>query len=59
MNGYSLNPGRHVGVAERAADDFDFKLRFEELNEQLEALNSQARAFEAAIASNVAQILDV
>ena len=57
--GFSLNPGRHVGVAERAADDFDFKLRFEELNEQLEALNSQARAFEAAIASNVAQILDV
>ncbi len=24
MQGWSLNPGRYVGVAERAADDFDF-----------------------------------
>ena len=25
--GWSLNPGRYVGVAERAADDFEFAVR--------------------------------
>ena len=34
--GWSLNPGRYVGVAERAADDFEFAVRLEELNEELE-----------------------
>ncbi len=34
--GWSLNPGRYVGVGERAADDFDFAERLEELNEELE-----------------------
>ena len=34
--GWSLNPGRYVGVAERAADEFDFAERLEELNEELE-----------------------
>ena len=29
--GWSLNPGRYVGVAERAIDDFDFKERLESL----------------------------
>jgi type I restriction enzyme M protein len=33
--GWSLNPGRYVGVAEREADDFDFKERLEELNGSL------------------------
>ncbi|MBF8282096.1 MAG: Site-specific DNA-methyltransferase (adenine-specific), partial [Anaerolineales bacterium] len=34
--GWSLNPGRYVGVADRPADDFDFAERLEELNEELE-----------------------
>jgi len=33
--GLELNPGRYVGVADREADDFDFKERLEELNEEL------------------------
>ena len=33
--GWSLNPGRYVGVAARVEDDFDFKERLEELNEEL------------------------
>jgi len=33
--GWSLNPGRYVGVAARAEEDFDFKERLEELNEEL------------------------
>ena len=44
--GWSLNPGRYVGVAEGEADDFDFKERLEELNEELETLNVEARELE-------------
>jgi len=40
--GCSLNPGRHVGVADRLAEEFDFFERLEELNEELEALNTEA-----------------
>jgi type I restriction enzyme M protein len=57
--GWSLNPGRYVGVTERAADDFDFKERLEGLNEELETLNAEARELEERIAENVVQLLDV
>jgi type I restriction enzyme M protein len=56
--GWSLNPGRYVGVAARAADDFDFKVRLEELNEELETLNAEARELEDRIAENVAKLLE-
>ncbi len=56
--GWSLNPGRYVGVAERAADDFEFAVRLEELNEELETLNVEARELEERIAENVAGLLD-
>ena len=56
--GWSLNPGRYVGVAERAADDFEFAERMEELNEELETLNAEARAIEQAIAQNIATLLE-
>ena len=56
--GWSLNPGRYVGVAARAADEFVFAERLEELNEELEALNAEARALEERIALNVAQLLE-
>lgn len=56
--GYSLNPGRYVGVAERAADDFEFMERLEQLNEELESLNAVARGLEERIAENVASILN-
>ncbi len=58
--GWSLNPGRYVGVApgENVSDE-DFKEQFEALNEELEALNAQARDLEATIARNVAEILAV
>ena len=55
--GWSLNPGRYVGVAERAADDFEFAVRLEELNEELEALNAEARELEERIGENVAGLL--
>ena len=55
--GWSLNPGRYVGVAARAEEDFDFKERLEELNEELETLNGAARELEERIAENVAMLL--
>jgi type I restriction enzyme M protein len=55
--GWSLNPGRYVGVGERAADDFDFAERLEELNEELEALNAEAGEIQGVIAANVAELL--
>ena len=56
--GWSLNPGRYVGVADRAEDDFVFAERLEELNEELEVLNSEAGELEERIANNVAKLLE-
>ena len=56
--GWSLNPGRYVGVAAREEDDFDFFQRLEELNEELEVLNSKARELEEKIAENVTALMD-
>ena len=56
--GWSLNPGRYVGVAEREADDFVFAEKLEELNEELEVLNAEARELEERIGENVAKLLE-
>jgi len=55
--GWSLNPGRYVGVAAGADDGFDFAVRFEELNEEFERLNAEAALLQERIASNVADLL--
>jgi len=56
--GWSLNPGRYVGVPEREEDpDFDFEEALTELNEELEVLNVEAHALEARVAKNVTQLL--
>ena len=58
--GWSLNPGRYVGVAPgEAVSDEDFKEQLEELNEELETFNAQAHELEQTIARNVAEILEV
>ncbi len=57
--GWSLNPGRYVGVAKgEDLSDEDFKERLEALNEELEVLNAEARELEERIAANVAEILE-
>jgi len=57
--GWSLNPGRYVGVAAgEAVSDEDFKEQLETLNEELEVLNAAARDLEDTIAKNVAEILE-
>ncbi len=58
VQGWSLNPGRYVGVAAREEDDFDFFVRLEELNEELEVLHNEARELEERIAKNVSAIME-
>lgn len=55
--GWSLNPGRYVGVAPgEDVSDEDFKTLFETLNGELQTLNFQARSLEQTIAANVVLI---
>jgi type I restriction enzyme M protein len=56
--GFSLNPGRYVGVAPRQEDDVNFYDRLQELNEELELLNQEARELEERIAENVVMLLE-
>jgi len=56
--GWSLNPGRYVGVAEREADDGDWREQLEVLNEELEVLNVEARELEERIGENVVGLLE-
>ncbi|MDC3989346.1 type I restriction-modification system subunit M [Polyangium jinanense] len=56
--GWSLNPGRYVGVVEKAGEEFDFKERLGELNEELERLHAEARELEGRIAESVAALLE-
>jgi type I restriction enzyme M protein len=55
--GWSLNPGRYVGVSELAEDDFDFQDRLSGLNGELETLNKQAHDLEKSIERNIAPLL--
>jgi|688.fasta_scaffold05620_13 hypothetical protein len=56
--GWSLNLRRYFGVMEKGADSFVFTERLEELNEELEVLNSEARELEDRIAANVVKLLE-
>jgi type I restriction enzyme M protein len=56
--GWSLNPGRYVGVKEQDDDGLDFVERLGELNEALETLNAEARGLEERIAENVAKLME-
>ncbi|MGH1461176.1 MAG: type I restriction-modification system subunit M [Neptuniibacter sp.] len=57
--GWSLNPGRYVGVAAGEEEhDEDFAAKLEALQEELEVLNSEAYGLEQVISSNVNMLLD-
>ena len=56
--GWSLNPGRYVGVAGEDDDDIDFVQRLEELSEELEILNKEAQELEERIANNISKLLE-
>jgi type I restriction enzyme M protein len=55
--GWSLNPGRYVGIAEIEDDGIDFQVRLEELDEELEKLNGEAVKLQEQIASNISELL--
>ncbi len=56
-HGWSLNPGRYVGVTDKEEDDYDFKERLTELNDELEGLNKEARGLEKVISLNIENML--
>mgnify|MGYP006413656885 FL=1 len=56
--GWSLNPGRYVGVAqEEDGNDEDFAAKLEALQEELEVLNGEAHELEKTIGENVVRVL--
>lgn len=56
--GWSLNPGRYVGVAPgEDVSDEDFKEQFGALNAEFETLTAEAKKLEKVIATNAAEIL--
>jgi type I restriction enzyme M protein len=58
--GYSLNPGRYVGVAEGEQEsDKDFSVKLTALQEELEVLNAEAHELEISISENVEKVLGV
>lgn len=56
--GWSLNPGRYVGMGERAAAEFDFAERLKALSEEFETLTDDARALEDTVIANLSSILE-
>ncbi len=57
--GWSLNPGRYVGVPERVEEEgFDFAVALTALHEELETLNVEAHGLEERITGNVIQLLN-
>jgi type I restriction enzyme M protein len=56
--GWSLNPGRYVGIAAAEDDGIDFRVRLEELTEELQKLNAEAAVLQDRIVANVAEMLD-
>lgn len=58
QQGWSLNPGRYVGVADRPTADYDFAERLQELHEELELLNVEAHDLEERISENVVVLLE-
>ncbi len=57
--GWSLNPGRYVGVAAGVeVSNADFMEQFEALTEEFEALNAEARELERRIVSNAAKVME-
>lgn len=55
--GWSLNAGRYVGVAEQEEEDYIFEEKLQELNSELEKLNTESKDLEEKIAHNIKQLL--
>jgi type I restriction enzyme M protein len=57
QRGWTLNPGRYVGLAPVAPDDIDVRGRLAELNRELDELNKVAAKIETRIAQNATEML--
>ena len=55
--GYSLNPGRYVGVADNGGDDGDFEERIRNLHNEFRNLTSEAHKSEKKIFDNLKKVL--
>lgn len=55
--GYSLNPGRYIGVTDKVDDGVDFGEKLKGLNDELLQLNSEAHKLEKQIEENVKELL--
>jgi len=59
QQGWSLNPGRYVGVAQgEEMEDFEFTEKLEALYEELIALNNESRGLEDKIDGNITRLLE-
>lgn len=56
--GWSLNPGRYVGVAPTKREDFDFWEKLEELQNELQSLHGESEELENKITENLSKLLD-
>lgn len=56
-HGWSLNPGRYVGVADGGDDGFDFAERFGELSEEFQGLSTEAAELVQVINRNAANLM--
>lgn len=56
--GWSLNPGRYIGVADRPADEVNFYERMEEFQERLTSLNLEASELEEKVTTGITSILE-
>lgn len=56
--GWSLNPGRYVGVSYDTVEELEFTERITELGEELQALSARANDLYAQISSTIAAILE-
>lgn len=57
-HGWSLNPGRYVGVADGDGEEFDFAERFGELSEEFQGLSIEANDLATRILDNAASVME-
>jgi type I restriction enzyme M protein len=55
--GWSLSPGRYVGVASAEDDGVDYRVRLKELSKELDRLNAEATSLQRRIATNSTKLL--
>jgi type I restriction enzyme M protein len=56
--GWSLNPGRYVGIGDKIVEQYDFSNKIEELGNEFELLNKESKELENIISNNLLIILN-